>query len=433
MASDRRLSELSRELLAARAEAEHLATHDALTGCLTRAGLARVLEGAHLDEAPLVALFVDCDDFDRVNDHFGHAVGDVVLRDLATRIRDALRAGDALGRLGGDRFLALLPATELIEARALAERVRLVVSTEPFAWDPGPLQLTVSIGMARVSSDATSLEEVLSLARIGLQKSKIRGKNRVSAADDAQTATAWLAPSLRAFMAVVQDGEGLTMFAQDIRALPSERPVGCELLVRGAPGPLASPADLFRMATEHHLSTTVDMFCLRLAVTAAVGAGLRGSIHLNLLPATLLEVATEQIVGLLAAPPPGVRWCVELSERQFLGDPEELVTAVGHLRRAGICVAVDDVGSCRGTLDSIVVLEPEVAKLDIRLVRGIAEDPMHRRVVERLVRLAAALDAEVVAEGIENRADLAVLLELGVTMGQGFLWGRPAPVVSPTR
>lgn len=431
MASDRRLSELSRELLAARAEAEHLATHDALTGCLTRTGLARVLEGAEASGAPLVALFVDCDDFDRVNDHFGHGVGDVVLRDLAARIRDALREGDAIGRLGGDRFLVLLPGTDLVEARALAERVRLVVSTEPFAWDPGPLQLTVSIGMARVGADAPSLEEVLSLARIGLQKSKVRGKNRVSAADDTQTATAWLAPALRAFMAAVQDGTGLSMFAQDIRGLPGEDRVGCELLVRGAPGPLASPADLFRMATEHHLSTTVDMFCLRLAVSAAVRAGLRGSIHLNLLPATLLEVATEQIVGLLSAPPPGVRWCVELSERQFLGDPEELVTAVGALRRAGICVAVDDVGSCRGTLDSIVVLEPAIAKLDIRLVRGLAEDPMHRRVVARLVRLAAALDAEVVAEGIENRADLAVLLDLGVTMGQGFLWGRPALVGAP--
>ncbi|MDP2314637.1 MAG: EAL domain-containing protein [Pseudomonadota bacterium] len=425
VAPDPAWREMSSALDAARAEVEHLATHDTLTGCLTRVGIAKALTVAQGGGGLVVALFVDCDDFDRVNDMFGHTMGDVVLRELAARIRDGLREGDTLARLGGDRFLALLPASDAVEARAIAERIRLAVATQPFAWDPGPLQLTVSIGMARLPPSATSLEEVLSLARIALQKSKIRGKNRVSSPDDASTATAWLAPALRAFMAAVQDGEGLHMFAQGIYALPSEGVVGWELLVRGSPGPLASPADLFRMATEHHLSTTVDMFCLRLAVPAATRARLQGSVHLNILPATLLEVATEQIVALLATPPPGVRWCLELSERQFLGDPEELVNAVGLLRRAGICVAVDDVGSCRGTLDSVVVLEPEIAKLDIRLVRGIAQDPGHRRLVERLMKMAGALDVDVVAEGIENREDLAVLLDLGVRMGQGFLWGRP--------
>ncbi len=424
----RRVAELEASLATARAEVERLTLQDPLTGCLNRAGLVRAVEGLRGTNGPIAALVLDCDDFERVNLQLGHATGDLVLRDLAGRVREALRPDDLLARVGGDRFLALMPGFDAVEARAVAERVRLAIAWAPFAWEPEPLHLTASIGMAQLPSTVTSVEEVLSIARIALEKSKRRGKNRVSVPEDTSTATQWFAPALRSFMAAVQGGEGLSMHAQAIMGLPEEVATGWEVLVRGPPGPLALPSDLFRMAEEHHLSTALDMFCLRLAVASVTKVKRAGVFHLNVLPTSLIEVPTEQFLALLGAPPDGVTWCVELSEKQFLGDPAELVGTLDRLRMGGVHLAVDDVGSGRGTLDSVVALEPHCAKLDIRLVRGISEDPWRRRFVARLVKMAGALGIEVVAEGIETRADLAVLLDLGVPLGQGYLWGRPGPI-----
>lgn len=426
--TSRRVVELEASLAAARAEVERLTLTDPLTGCLNRAGLARAMGALRSTPGPIAALVLDCDDFGHVNLQLGHAAGDLVLRDLAGRIRETLRPGDPLARVGGDRFLALLPGLDAEDARGVADRVRLAIAWAPFAWEPAPVHITASIGVTQLPSSRVSVEEVLSIARVALEKSKRRGKNRVSVPEDTSTLTQQLTPTLRSFMAVIQGGEGLTMFTQGIHALPGEGLSGWELLVRGPPGPLAHPADLFRLAEEHHLTTALDTFCLRLAVRAVTLSGRPGVYHLNALPTTLLEVPPEQLLALLSPRPAGVTWCVELSEKQFLGDPAELVDAVDELRAAGVQVAVDDVGSGRGTLDSVVALEPHVAKLDIRLVRGIAEDAWRRGFVARLVRMAAALDIELVAEGIENRADLAVLLDLGVAFGQGFLWGRPAPI-----
>jgi EAL domain-containing protein (putative c-di-GMP-specific phosphodiesterase class I) len=296
---------------------------------------------------------------------------------------------------------------------------------EPFLWDQRPVSLTVSIGMVRVVPSLTSIEEVLSIGRVAVLKSKTRRKNRVSLPDDTSTAAAWLTPTLRTFLEVIRSAEGVDVRAQPIVRLDDGRPTGWELLVRGPAGPLESPADLFRMAEEHQLSTTLDMSCLRRASQAGHDLRKPGQIHLNLLPVTLLEVPTSQVLETLGPPPPRARWCVELSERQFVGEPQELFDAVEALRVAGVGLAIDDVGSGRGTLDSVIALEREVMKLDIRLVKGIAEDSRRRRMVERLLRMAYALDTEVVAEGIETRADLTVLRELGVQQGQGFVWGRP--------
>lgn len=423
-----RVRRLEAELEAAREEIRRLTDHDALTGCLSRDGLGKAIEGLRGPSGPVGALAVDVDDFERINLHLGHATGDLVLRELAARMRGALRPQDLLARVGGNRFLALLPGVGVEEARSAAERVRLAVAWQPVAWEPTPIYLTVSAGVAELPAATIGVEEVLSIARVALDRSKRHGKNRVSSPDEASTLTRQMKPELRSFIAAVQQGEGLTMAAQQIRTLPGEGPAGWEMLVRGPPGPLASPVDLFRLAGEHHLTTPLDMLCLRLAVSSVKGSGRTGEIHLNLLPATLLEVPFERLLAELKEPPEGVTWCVELSEQQFLGDPAELVGAVGRLRQAGVHVAIDDLGSGKGTLDSVLVLEPHKAKLDIRLVRGISGDAWRRGLVERLVTMCRALGVLLVAEGIENREDLDVLVRMGVGFGQGYLWGRPEPV-----
>jgi EAL domain-containing protein (putative c-di-GMP-specific phosphodiesterase class I) len=113
----------------------------------------------------------------------------------------------------------------------------------------------------------------------------------------------------------------------------------------------------------------------------------------------------------------------------LVGDPANLQPRLDAIRRAtGVRIAIDDVGFGRSSLEALLVLEPDVVKIDRRYVSGVGQDPVRRRHLARLLRVASSLGAEVVAEGVEDAADRAALVELGVPLAQGYLWSRPKPV-----
>jgi EAL domain-containing protein (putative c-di-GMP-specific phosphodiesterase class I) len=136
----------------------------------------------------------------------------------------------------------------------------------------------------------------------------------------------------------------------------------------------------------------------------------------------------ETILHLFESEEGNGHYCLELSEQQILGDPAHLRESVAALRRSGIRISVDDVGFGRSSLEGLVVLEPEVVKIDRRYVLGIAHDPAKRRSFQRLLGVARSLEATVIAEGLEKEADVEALRDLGVRFGQGFLLGEPSAV-----
>jgi len=119
-------------------------------------------------------------------------------------------------------------------------------------------------------------------------------------------------------------------------------------------------------------------------------------------------------------------FCVEISEQQIIGDPLNLAEPVNALQQAGILIAFDDVGYGHSCLESLTLLEPNIIKIDKRCITGISTDPSRMRSLKRLLKVAGALGAQVVAEGIESRDDLDLVQCLGVQYGQGFLWAKPA-------
>ena len=122
------------------------------------------------------------------------------------------------------------------------------------------------------------------------------------------------------------------------------------------------------------------------------------------------------------------RFCVELSEQQFLGTPSYLSQSVQELRRHGVRVAIDDVGFGRSSLEALVILEPDVIKLAREFVKEADRDVARRRGLERLTRAAKTLSTQIVAEGVESTGERDVLIDLGIGHAQGFLWDRPVPV-----
>jgi EAL domain-containing protein (putative c-di-GMP-specific phosphodiesterase class I) len=150
-----------------------------------------------------------------------------------------------------------------------------------------------------------------------------------------------------------------------------------------------------------------------------------GWYHVNLFPSTLLNVAPDRIIPLLERGGSEHRVCVELSEQQFMGDPAFLRPMIQELRRAGYRIGLDDVGFGRSSVEALILLEPDIVKVDRRCIRSIASDPGDRRQLERLLAMLRAVDTIVIVEGVETGEELRILKEMGVPYGQGFLWGKP--------
>jgi EAL domain-containing protein (putative c-di-GMP-specific phosphodiesterase class I) len=177
---------------------------------------------------------------------------------------------------------------------------------------------------------------------------------------------------------------------------------------------------------ENNMLTLVDRHCFRSCVSASAALPPKIHRHINLFPATIIDLAVEELVEKLAMSCPAESYCLEISEQQLLGEPSHLIGPVEELKRYGISIAVDDVGFGNTCLESLILLEPDVIKLDKKYIRGIAQDIHVERSLRRTLKVAEDLNAEVIAEGIETQEDLDKLKELGVKYGQGFYLGRPA-------
>ncbi|HEY9676857.1 MAG TPA: GGDEF domain-containing response regulator [Drouetiella sp.] len=427
------LKEATFRLEAATSRLETLANIDGLTEVLNRVGLERALQSefsrAQRQGWNVVAVMLDCDDFDRINASLGHAVGDVVLKEISGRLRDTVRPTDHIARIGGDEFLLLLPDTRLAEGMLVAEKIRLSVAESPLRLASETIRVTASLGVLALPYEFCSIEEVLSLARLAVRESKLLGKNRVSSGEKHKTnvenadkeALAELTEKLR-------KGDCFRAVSMPLYRLKDESVFGHEILSRGPAGAFEMPDDLFRVSCEYNLLTIVDLRCLKTCLNGSMDPKFDQNtrFHVNLFPSTIIDTPIDRLLTLFPANRKPGNFCIEISEQQFIGDPAYLRDHVQALKENGILVAIDDVGFGRSSLESLIILEPDIVKIDRKYVSGIANDPAKARLLKRLVKVVNALGAELIAEGIENRAELDLLIEIGIEFGQGWYWGKPS-------
>lgn len=417
------------QLAEARKRLDDLATIDPLTDLSNRRGLERVLSAeinrAQRTGAPMVGMLLDCDDFNKINDTLGHAVGDVVLKEMVSRITATLRPSDYAARIGGDQFVILLTDTQFAEALSIAERVRLCVAESPIRNSNDNIYMTASIGVALLPYEVTSVEELLSLMRHALKTSKAAGKNRVSSGEQYLVKNAEDVKKDIDVVQTLRQGECFRCVKHAMYRLADEKKVGYELLSRGPAGAFEMPHDFFRVAIENNILTRVDLRCLKTCLDAALKLEQGSRFDVNLFPSTILDTPIDRLVSFFPQDESIGTFCVEISEQQFIGDPSYLREHVAAFKKAGILVAIDDVGFGRSSLESLILLEPDVVKVDIKYVAGIAVDPQKQRLLRRLVKVVQALGAELVAEGVETRDDLEVVRDMGVQYAQGYLWGYP--------
>jgi len=188
------------------------------------------------------------------------------------------------------------------------------------------------------------------------------------------------------------------------------------------------PDDLFRVSVEYNLLTIVDLRCLKTCLNATTEERYDQTLrfHVNLFPSTIIDTPIDRLMTLFPETTSKTQYCVEISEQQFIGDPTYLRDHVAELKNHGVLVAIDDVGFGRSSLESLIILEPNIVKIDRKYVSGIAQEPNKERLLRRLVKVVNALGSELIAEGIECREELDLLIDMGVVYGQGWYWGKPA-------
>jgi diguanylate cyclase (GGDEF)-like protein len=405
-----------------KARLERQLKRDPLTGALNRRGLQAVLERewarSRRGHGALLAVLLDLDDFKAVNDEHGHAVGDAVLVELVSRVGTHLRRTDSLSRVGGDEFVVLLPETRPAEGRVLAERIRRGVSDRPFDARDGLVEVTASLGLFEVTGD--SIDEILLDGGLALRLSKTAGKNRVSVLGAESLWTDVDPAELTRIVRALQKKGEIRVRAAPIVAVRDGGIVGYELLAHcGIPG-FESPLEFFELARRAERLAAIDLRCFRLACEAISRVPEGHQVHLNLRPETLAQASPLSLYHRCAGHIGARRVYIDISESEIVGNPSYLEEPVARLRAAGLRIVLDDVGWDLGSLESLVLLRPDVVKLRPGLLRsGVCRGDQS---VQRLIEVCRRLGAVLVGKGVDSSHRRDHLAELGVELAQGPHW-----------
>jgi diguanylate cyclase (GGDEF)-like protein len=415
------------------------ALHDALTGLANRTLFTeRVTAAVGDSHSTASVLFVDLDDFKRVNDSLGHAAGDELLAGVAGRLQGCVRDVDTAARLGGDEFAVLLADGGTQVATQVAARIIAAVG-QPFVIGDTRVLVGASIGIAAADGRRGSAE-LLRDADVAMYMAKGQGKGRYTVFEASMGGRYRDRLTLEADLREAVERGQLTVHYQPILSLREHRITGAEALVRWAHptrGRLG-PGAFLQVAEEVGLIHAIDRQVLRQACRQArdwahANGGSPFAIHVNLSATELahpgLVEDVAQALGDAGLDPGSL--VLEITESAMLPDGDETMDVLLRLRGLGLQLALDDFGTGYASLIQLQRFPITHIKIDKSFVDQLAADP-GVPMVKAIVQLGRTLGLRVVAEGIETLEQARRLEALGCTSGQGYLFSRPLEAAALT-
>jgi diguanylate cyclase (GGDEF)-like protein len=408
---------------------EHLreqAATDGLTGLLNHRGsqerLRREIEAAAETGGQLSVAVIDLDHFKLINDSLGHAEGDKALASAAGKLRSVVRSGDAVGRLGGEEFVLVLPGVGGEAAAEAAERARAALAEVLV----GRRRLECSAGVATFPEDAPEAAELLERADAALYAAKHAGRRQTRRYAANLAARPSRADEHSEVEALLRRGEAaIDPVFQPVLELATGRVCGYEALARVEGEPVRRPDQWFAQAHRCGLGPELEALALRAAL--AVPDRPAGTfLALNVSPVALLAPPVAD-----ALPADLSDIVIELTEHELFAAEDTLEACLAELRGRGARVALDDAGSGYAGLQQVIRVAPDILKIDRSLVHGAHADPSRYALLEALVSFAATTGAAVCGEGVEELADLRVLADVDATYAQGYALARPADAWAP--
>ena len=417
------------------------AFHDGLTGLANRAlfvdRLEHALYAGNPREERLAVVFIDLDDFRKVNDSLGHSAGDELLRICARRLTERLAAGDTAARLGGDEFAVLLESGATPEAAGQMASYLLEALSEPVELHGRRMVVSASAGVALVSRrEQPPAEEVLRNADIALYRAKEDGSGRYRLFEERMHAALLRRLELEAELRRAIAAGQFALQYQPIVEADGETVVGVEALVRWEHperGTIA-PAQFIPVAEQAGLIELLGSWILREAVRQAADwhrAGVGGGalwISVNL---SVEQLANPALVGEVELAlrdfglPPELL-VLELTESAVMRDVVTATLRLDAIAALGVRIGVDDFGEGHSSLAYLASLPLHMLKIPKTFVDGLGEPEANVALVRAIVELARSFGLRTIAEGIEDREQLAPLLRLGCDLAQGYLFARPA-------
>jgi diguanylate cyclase (GGDEF)-like protein len=422
-------------------QVEQLAYFDALTSLPNRIAILKSMDEAIAEavttDGHMAVLFLDIDGFKGVNDTVGHRGGDIVLSEVAQRLRGTLRRNEYIGRLGGDEFAIVMPAvSDRREIDSIAQRIGGVL-TFPFAVGEYRFSLSASIGVAIYPEDGNGRDELLESADAAMYEAKGDGGSRVRFRRPDEVLGASLAQA--APLVAPRDSHdprdsGYILCYQPIVDLANNRIVSAEALIRRIHPQhgLLAPERGWSIARDDAGRKALDRWVLREAATqvrAWQQQGLPLRIDVNLAAFDLAEIDDMLADSSLASHVPSLR--IEIAQEQF-AEPEtaEAVKAfVEHCSASGIGFVLDGFDGGLATLSSLSNLPIDAVKLGRPLVEGVITSRTTRAVVVGTIIVAKSLGWNVIAKGVETAAQREALVALGCDAVQGYYVAHPMTAV----
>ena len=381
-------------------------------------------------------MFIDLDRFKWVNDTLGHAAGDELLREVASRLQGCLRKSDTVARIGGDEFTAILPD---MERGPFAERVASGVLAQlaaPFMLNGQEAEISGSIGIAIFPDDASSLDELLRNADTAMYRVKSAGRNGYRFFTPDMHAEAQERMELENDLRHVLERQELVIHYQPIINLKTRRVLGAESLLRWIHPKRGSisPAIFIPMAEEIGLISDITEWTIR--TTCAQTQKWRQNadsqdffISVNLSCTRCRELSTDDKIDAIfrdtGLPPTAL--VLEVTENILAENADRAMSMLRHLVNLGVNLWLDDFGTGSSSLSVLKRLPVNGIKIDRSFVPDATSDPETIVLVDAILSLAKSLDRQVIGEGIESETQAEFLLGRGCLMGQGYLFLKPEP------
>ncbi|WP_411292029.1 putative bifunctional diguanylate cyclase/phosphodiesterase [Sphingorhabdus sp.] len=418
----------------AEARAQHLAITDPLTNLFNRRAIkektAELSARASRRGKSVAFLMIDLDGFKKVNDIYGHDCGDLLLREIADRMRDVVPPSSVLARLGGDEFgICVMFEPEYPETIDQIAEELVDAIARPVPMSESSQTVTASIGISRPEHDCDSIDMLMRRADIALYAAKKSGRNRYSWFDNGMEIEIRSRNSLEGdIRTAIANDEFVPFFEQQIDLNTGEL-VGFEMLarwvspVRG----LISPHDFIPVAEETGMIGDLSMNIVRKALLEAKNWDPKLTMSVNISPVQLKDPwLSQKIVKILVETGfPANRLEVEITESSLFQNLALAQSIVGSLKNQGIRIALDDFGTGYSSLVHLRALPFDRIKIDRTFITSMLDNAESAAIVNAIAGLGLSLQVQVTAEGIENENVIARLRELGCGQGQGWLYGQP--------
>jgi predicted signal transduction protein with EAL and GGDEF domain/CheY-like chemotaxis protein len=435
----------------------HLANFDTLTGLPNRRQVfwraERAIEYAKRLNHRVALLQIGLDRFKIINENLGHHAGDELLIEVSRRLRNCVRHSDqvmdgnndtpgqrshrtleAVGRLGADEFVVLLPEVAEDDDAVATANVILDALREPMMAAGQECFITASVGVALFPAHGLNVADLLRHADVAMDLAKSQGRNTIIRYDPQLASKARVRLDLDTALHKALERNELVLYYQPKVDVQTGRWVGAEALMRWRrDGQLVPPGEFIPLAEATGLINDMSLWAINEAARQAkeweLRLGFDASIAVNL-PSRLFEQPdlvdkVEAILALHEVHPRGIE--LEITETGLMKDLQGVVPSLHRLNQLGTEISIDDFGTGYSSLSYLTTLPISELKIDRSFVHGLGDTPQSTAIVSAIIALARALGLRVIAEGVEKVSQMEILYNLGCHICQGFLYAKPMP------